>query len=220
MRYSNDDATGVAGAKMQVMATNATGGPLLSAAIETAADGTFTLPFPPGGSKFSVLVRPGSNTGVPTQTFSVSPDVTGAVGDLILSVSAAVSVTITVTDSTGAPSPDTTVTATGTVGDSNQGVVSVSGATTATGQAILSLRAGIYNIIAVPRASATNGLAQLSLTITADSPVMPVSLTVPPKATVTGTVLNSNGVPVTQRTRHLQAPRHRHRSRSHRHHDE
>ncbi len=192
LRYSVNDATGVAGAQV-TLRTSIGGAEYTSATVETAGDGTFSLLLPSGGSAFAADVKGASNVNVPTVVFSGLTANGDTVGDLNLGVSALVSVPLTVTDDAGAAVADATVLITGQVG---AGTLSLTTATNPSGSATLALRVGTYNVVVLPKRTATVGLVRTTLAIGEGAAAPTLTLVAPPKAEVAGVVYSAEGIPV------------------------
>ncbi len=209
LRYSLNDTTGVAGAQVTVR-TSIGNAEIFSATVESSGDGSFSVLLPNGGSNFTVDVKAGSNINVPTVTFSGLTLTNETLGDLNLSVSALVSVAVNVADEAGAPVPDASIVVNGQVGS---GTIQLTTASNANGIATINLRAGSYSVVALPRRTASVGLARASLTITdGTAQVQPLNLVAPSKAMVSGTVYNAAGevvanARVTYRLRSIKAER-------------
>lgn len=209
LRYSVNDTTGVAGAQVTVRTSVESAG-FFSATVETTSDGTFSVLLPDGGQSFAVDVKAGSNINVPTVTFPSLSRTGETLGDLNLSVSALVTVAVNVLDESGAPVPDASVVVNGQVGS---GTIQLTTASNANGGVTLNLRAGNYTIVALPRRTASVGLARASLVVTDGAmQIPPLTLVAPGKAMVSGTVYDAGGVGVpnarvTYRLRSIKAER-------------
>ncbi|MEZ0313234.1 MAG: hypothetical protein ACAI38_15790 [Myxococcota bacterium] len=208
LRYSINDSTGVAGAQITVR-TSIGGAEHSSATVETAGDGSFAVHLPEGGTVFAADVKGGSNVNVPTVVFNNLTRTGDTVGDLNLGVSALVSVPLTVTDDVGTGVADATVLITGQVG---AGTLSLTTATNPSGGATLGLRVGTYNVVVLPKRTATVGLVRTTLAIGEGAAAPTLTLVAPPKADVTGVVYSAAGLPVanarvTFRLRSIKAER-------------
>ena len=197
LRYSASDTTGVAGAQIIARTVDIRGVRYESAMIETGQDGAFVLALPKAGESYTLSVRGGSNSNVPTVTLpNVTRGTDGSVGDLTLGISAPVAVQVLVVGPDGAPVNDVTVTAIGSVGG---GTLSVSGATAGAnanaGVVNLSARAGDFTIQAAPRRSVSAGIASRRITLV-EANAAKLTITLPAQASVAGTVRSADGVAV------------------------